>query len=250
MLKFSTGFRDLNNGMKAVVKGAVIGAGLAFVDGGAGADTITDSGNGFVTAGFSPGDKLFVKGATTAANDSALTGVVIANVAAGTLTLPTGVVNTAQAGAAGTVVACAKGGSLKDILKDGIITIYSGTQPSSPDNAVVGTALMVITVSSGAFVAGSFGNGLEMEDDPLSGVIEKSAAEVWSAVAIATGVAGWFRWVGNATDTGAASTTLPRVDGTVGVGNGDLNVATTQITVSKTYTVDDFVITTPEYYGA
>lgn len=250
MLRYSTGFRDLNNGYEGIVKGAIIGATLAFVDGAGSADSITDSGNGFVTNLFAPGDKLFVKGATTAANDTGCSGKRIVSVAAGTITFATGSVDTAEAGAAGTVVAVAKGGSLKDIMKDGVINIYSGAQPATADAAATGTLLMQITVSSGAFVAGAFGNGLEFENDPLDGVIEKASGETWSAVAIATGVAGYFRFIGNATDAGALSTTLPRIDGSIGTSGADMNLGTTSIVLGRTYTIDSFILTLPAYYGA
>lgn len=249
MLKYSTGLRDKLNGMQGVVKGAVIGAGLTFVDGGGSADTITDAGGGFVTAGFAPGDKLFVKGATTGANDAALTGVRITGVAAGTLTIPTASVNTGEAGGAGTVVAVAQGGSLKDVMKDGVIKVYSGAQPASADDAVQGTLLFTVTVGSSAWSAGAFANGLEFEDDPLSGEMEKNS-EVWSGVAVATGVAGWFRFFANPTDGGTASTTLPRIDGSVGTSGADLVMASTNIVTGRTYTIDTFKITLPAYYGA
>ena len=250
MIKFSTGLRDKLNGLKGTVKGAIIGATLAFVDGGAGADTITHSGNGFITAGFAPGDLLFVKGATTAANDSALTGVVIAGVAAGTLTLPIVAVDTAEVAAAGCVVACAKGGSLKDVMKDGKILIYSGSQPSTPDAAPSGTLLLTITVSGGAFVHAAFDNGLEFEDDPTDGVMEKSGSETWQGTAVASGTAGWFLFVANPTDALAASTTLARISGSIGISGADLNIANTSIVSGRVYIIDEFSFTLPEYYGA
>jgi len=251
MLKFSTGLRDKLNGLEATVKGAIIGAGLAFVDGGLGvADTITDSGNGFVSNGFAPGDKLFVKGATTAANVTNISGQRIVSVAAGVLTIATALVDTAEAGAAGTVVAVAKGGSLKDVLKDGKILVYSGAQPSSPDAAVTGTLLLEITVDGGAFVHGAFGNGLEFENDPLDGELEKASGETWKGTAVATGTAGWFRFVGNPTDAGAISTTLPRVDGNIGISGADLNIPNTSIVTGRIYTIDTFKLTLNEYYGA
>jgi len=70
---------------------------IAFVDGGAGADTITDSGNGFLTAGLQAGDTFTVAGATTAGNNKSMVAV---NVTAGTITLATAIV-TAEAGKAG-----------------------------------------------------------------------------------------------------------------------------------------------------
>lgn len=248
MLKYSTGLRDKMNGMQGVVKGAIIGAGLAFVDGGGSADTITDSGAGFITQDFAPGDKLHVQGCSTGANDTALTGVRITSVAAGTLTIPTGSVNTAEAGAAGTMVAVAKGGSLKDVMKDGVLKIYSGAQPAEADDAATGSLLLTVTAASGAFVAGAFDNGLEFEHDPLSGEMEKNS-EVWSGLGLAAGVAGWFRFYANAADGGLESTVLPRFDGTIGT-NGDLVMSSTSIVVGRTYTIDTFTITLPAFYGA
>ncbi len=249
-IKYSTGLRDKLQGYKAVVKGAVVGAGLTFVDGGGSADTITDSGSGFITADFAPGDILFCQGATTGANDTALNGIVIANVAAGTLTIPTGSVNTGESGAAGTVIACAKGGSLKDIFKDCVMYIYSGSQPSDPDDAVSSTLLMTVTQDSGAFVAAAFDNGLEFENDPTDGVIEKASGEVWSGVCTTAGQAGWFMICGNETDARAASTTLPRMTGSIGTANADAIMPSTTLVAAKTYTLDSFALTLPMYYGA
>jgi hypothetical protein len=235
-------------GLNATVRGAVQGTGLAFVDGGAGSDTITDSGNGFITAGFAPGDVLFVKGATTAGNNTNCTGAVLTAVAAGTLTFATATVAAAEAGVAATIVACARGGSLKDIFKDGVLRIYSGTQRVEADDAVSGTLLLQITVSAGAFVAGAFDNGLEF-GTAADGAISKASTETWQAVGLSAGTAGWFRFVANPTDDGSESTSLPRIDGTVGTSGADLNMSNTTITVGATYTIDAFTLTLPLQYG-
>ncbi len=239
-LRLSTGLRNNMLGLQATVKACSVGATLALVDGGESADSITDSANAFVSKGYAPGDVLFLQGATTAANDTAVTGAIVQTVAAGTITIPTGTVNTAEAFAAGTVLAVAKGGSLRDIMKDGVIYIYSGSQPATADTAASGTVLGTITVSGGAFVAGAFGNGLEF-GDAASGAIAKSASEVWQMIATTTGYAGWFRFCGNAADTGSTSTTLPRIDGSIGTSGADLNISSTSITALKTYTIDDFI---------
>jgi len=55
---------------------------IAFVENTASADTITDSANGFLTAGFQPGDQITVSG--SASNDGTY---VIDTVVAGTITL-------------------------------------------------------------------------------------------------------------------------------------------------------------------
>lgn len=250
MIKFSTGLRDKLNGMKGQVKGAIVGATLAFVDNGASPDSITHSGNGFVTAGFAPGDILFVQGATTAGNNAGCSGQVIQSVAAGTITIPTGCVAAAEAFPAGGMVAVAKGGSLKDVMKDGKLLIYSGAQPTSPDSAVTSTLLLTITVSGGAWVAGAFGNGLEFEDDPTDGVMEKSASETWQGTAVASGTAGWFMFVANPTDALGLSTTLPRISGSIGISGADLNISNASIVSGRVYTIDEFSFTLPEYYGA
>ena len=61
------------------------GTGIAFVDANGGADTITDTGNGFIAAGFQAGHKITVSGSTTSDGDYTIVSVV-----AGTITLATG----------------------------------------------------------------------------------------------------------------------------------------------------------------
>ena len=63
----------------------ISGTTIAFVDGGGSSDTITDTGNGFVTAGFASTDKIRVIGSASNDGDYQLTGAV-----AGTLTVATG----------------------------------------------------------------------------------------------------------------------------------------------------------------
>ncbi len=241
-LYFSTGLRDLMAGKVAAVAAKIVGATCAFVDGGAGADTITDSGNGFVAAGFVPG-LCEVFGATTAANDGTY---VITGVAQGTLTFATGSFNTAETFAAGTVLCQCKGGSLKDILRDGIIEIFTGSAPATADAAETGTKLARITVASGAWVAGAFGNGLEL-GVAASGVIAKDT-DVWSGLGLInpSGIAGYFRWKANATDAGGSSTSLPRIQGMCGVGTSyDLNMTSTTLYLNATLTIDTWSLTFP-----
>jgi hypothetical protein len=64
---------------------SISGTTIAFVDGGGSSDTITDSGSGFVTAGFESGDKIRVIGSASNDGDYLLTGAI-----AGTLTVATG----------------------------------------------------------------------------------------------------------------------------------------------------------------
>lgn len=139
--------------------------------------------------------------------------------------------------------------SLKEALADGVIKIYSGSQPANADTAVSGTHLVTITVGSAAFTPGSPAAGLEF-DAADGGEITKAAAETWSGVGLADGTAGWFRFYANATDAGSSSTTLPRIDGSIGTSGADLNMSSTSIVTDSTYTIDSFKFTLPYQYGA
>ena len=132
---------------------------------------------------------------------------------------------------------------MKEALTNGVLYIYSGTQPASPDSAVSGTLLMIITKASGAFSFGTATNGLNL-GAPAGGVVAKDT-DVWSGVGIAAGTAGWFRLMGNATDSLGASTTLPRMDGSVGTAGSDLNLVSTTIAIGTPVTIDTFQYTLP-----
>jgi hypothetical protein len=80
MFPFSSGL--LCNGRTAIFTEHYTADTIAFVDGDPAADTITDSANGFVTAGFAAGQVLIVEG--TVNNDGIY---IIDSVAAGTITL-------------------------------------------------------------------------------------------------------------------------------------------------------------------
>lgn len=90
----------LVQGLLALFDAHLTGATIAFVDGGAAEDTITDSADGFVEAGFVNGMTLLIDDSTS--NDAVT--ALITNVAAGTLTLSVIGVLTAESGTAATVV--------------------------------------------------------------------------------------------------------------------------------------------------
>lgn len=48
----------------------------------------------------------------------------------------------------------AQHGSVKKALQGGVLKIYSGSQPASPDSAVAGTLLCTVTLASGTLTAG------------------------------------------------------------------------------------------------
>ncbi len=99
-----------------------------------------------------------------------------------------------------------------------------------------------------AGVAGA--NGLYLAQ-PAAGVIAKPTGVVWSCAGLAVGTAGWFRYYSNNTaDSGALLTTLTeplyaRMDGSVGVGSGDMQLSSLSFSVGPTVTVDVASFTMP-----
>ena len=135
--------------------------------------------------------------------------------------------------------------SFQDSLVNGVLYIYTGTQPSV-DAAATGTLLLKITVGSGTFAHGTATNGLNF-GAASAGVIAKSTSEVWSGVAVASGTAGWFRFCANGTDSEPtdADTTCKRFDGSIATSGAQLNMASTAITSGATTTIDSFTVTLP-----
>lgn len=125
---------------------------------------------------------------------------------------------------------------------NGVIEIYTGTQPASANNAVTGTLLGTVTLAGGAFTPGSPTNGLTFAA-ASDGSVSKSG--VWSFVGIAAGTAGWFRLKANAVDTGLLSTTAVRMDGNIGTSGADLNISNINVAIGAPNTVDTFVYTQP-----
>ena len=139
----------------------------------------------------------------------------------------------------------------KTMYANGVLALYSGTQPTDcNDTEGAGLLLALITLSSGAFTAGVVTNGLNF-DDPVSGVLSKAAAEIWSGNGTAAAgsigtVATWFRFYANDYVTGA-STTAKRFDGAV---NSPLSTAELKLTVTTIVTgvpvlIDTFTYTPP-----
>lgn len=128
------------------------------------------------------------------------------------------------------------------IFANGIIEVRTGTQPATADAAATGTLLGTVTLNSGAFTPGSPTNGLTF-NAAADGAVTKSG--IWSMVGVAAGTAGWFRFKGNALDNDLASTTLPRMDGSVAVSGADMNMSNISIAVSSPSTVDSFSYTQP-----
>lgn len=241
-LRFSTALRNKILGAVPSLGGATIGAitTIAAVNGTP--DSYTDSGNGFVTAGFAAGDTVIVTGFVASANNGIKT---ISSVAIGTIEIVETDLTDESAGP-NVKISCVKGGSIKDIFKDGVLKIYSGSQPATADLAATGTLLVTVTLSSGAFTPGSPANGLEF-GTASAAAIAKAVGAIWSGVIAVTGVAGWYRLYANATDAGAEDSgyIYPRIDGAVGVSGAEINLSSTSLTALATLTLDTYQLGIP-----
>ena len=132
---------------------------------------------------------------------------------------------------------------MSKIFTGGVIELRSGVQPVTADAAPTGTLLGVVTVNGQAWIAGNPANGLVFAA-PNGGVLTKNS-DHWMMFGLAAGTIGWWRLITNAPDDGSASTTLRRIDGSAGVGAGDLWVSTTNVTVGSPATADVFAIELP-----
>ena len=74
--------------------------------------------------------------------------------------------------------------------------------------------------------------------------MNKATGETWSGVAIADGVAGWFRLY-DTNYTQGSSTTACRIDGAVAQSGSQMNLPSTSITTGGTTTIDSVTINFP-----
>ena len=102
------------------------------------------------------------------------------------------------------------------------LSIYTGSQPATANDAATGTKLVDITI-----------NGFNA---PASGSATLDTSTPNTGVAVATGTAGWGRIVGGAGE---------RIDGTVGTSGTDFTINSTSITNGATVTLTAMTVTQP-----
>lgn len=241
-IRISTGARNMNLGINKASVAMICASTISFDNASA---EIRDSGNALIsTLKAQVGDVIYCKG--TASNNTAFT---VTAALAGAVTVTPAPTDEA----AGTIVALATGlgGSLRDIFRNGVLRFYTGTQVANADTAVgSATLLLEMTESGGVFVGGSPDNGINL-GVAANGAVNKLSTETWKATGLADGTMGWCRFCGNADDTGLASTTLPRIDMSVGgtSSGADCLVATTAIETAKVYYTNDMTLNFPYQYG-
>lgn len=130
-------------------------------------------------------------------------------------------------------------GSFKDTFTNGVLCIYSGTQPSNADAAETGTLLAEVNVDGAVFTPGG-ATGLNF-GAATGKSIAKDDTETWKGIFLEDGLMGWFRFYDNSKTTGA-STSAIRIDGSVGTSRTDIIVGTTTATLDGSITFDDFTL--------
>lgn len=129
--------------------------------------------------------------------------------------------------------------AFRGIFERGVMHIYTGNQPPTADSAVTGTLLGQVTEDGGSFDFGSPDNGL-LFAAPDEGMITKDPGQTWRFTGLASGVAGWGRLMGNDLDSLGSSTSLPRIDFSIGQSGADLILTNTTITTGASHTIDQF----------
>jgi len=230
--RFSTKVRNDMLGKKAECNALLYSAaGIALVEGGDGPDSIT------LAAGlsvFEVGDMITVALATDGDDDGTYEAIAVTDTV---ITLPAGSFTTGQVAGTPINLGSARGGSLVDQFRNGTMTIRTGTQPTSADDAETGSELIQITESSGDFVATEATNGINF-GQVADAELHAALGEVWSGKAGATGTAGHFRIYANDMTTGA-STEKARIDGAIATSGSQMNMANTSITDGGTTTIDE-----------
>jgi len=127
--------------------------------------------------------------------------------------------------------------------KPGLGTLVNGHAVS----ATATTTTVGTFVNIGSGVAGvNQANGLKFGDS-AAGVLVKHPDQTWSGVAVATGTAGWFRFVGSVSDAGAADAAelYIRLDGNIATSGANLNLSSTSVVTAATQTISTFSLTMP-----
>lgn len=127
-------------------------------------------------------------------------------------------------------------GSLASVMEagnGGHIRVLSGSPPASADDAETGSLLLVVTTSG--ITTGSAGSTLLLGPS-VSGVISKEAT-AWTGNAVLSGTPTYFRHVATG-DTGASSTTQPRIQGDVGLVGAALSMGVSALVSGNAYPID------------
>ena len=121
-------------------------------------------------------------------------------------------------------------GSFKDAMSGGSIRLFAGPAPVDADAAETGTLLCVITNNGTA-------TGITFAPSATAGVLPKASGETWLGTNLASGTVTHYRLVAPG-DTGTASITEARQQGTVGLIGADMNISNVLLTSGAPQSID------------
>lgn len=132
--------------------------------------------------------------------------------------------------------------SLVNALANSVIRIYGSSdanpsEPATADAAVPANALLLCEIT------GPGGDPLEYEP-AANGVVTKSATQAWGGTNAAAGTALWYRHE-DVGDTGASSTSAPRVQGTVGIAGAEMNLSNIVLANGAPQSLDYYSLALP-----
>jgi hypothetical protein len=241
------------------------------------------NGAGSVKSAFQNGQIQIYSGSQPASADAAPTGTLLATITAnsgartaevlatGTVTLSgsSGSVDTLTVGGVSIIDAAVSFNTDLATTAAALAAIINATMSVPDYTATSSGAVVTITAPRGmgagantlVVAAGTTGltavtanmsggvtavNGLKYGVS-TSGTMVKRDSQVWSGVAVASGTAGWFRFVGSVNDSGLidSSASQIRMDGAISTSGAQLNMSSTAVTSGATQTLASFPITLP-----
>ena len=132
------------------------------------------------------------------------------------------------------------------MMNGGVIRVYGGIPPASPDLAPSSTHIGNITTDGKVFVPfdDPNGAGLMLQFIEPGGLMNFGA---WVLKGIASGTASWFRWHWKWEDDLGDSSLYPRVDGDIGLTDSSsaLRLSSRSITSTTAKLIETFVIQLP-----
>jgi hypothetical protein len=230
--------RGLCEAMAGKLKGYRSVSTLKLYTSASGVDYVEDSGSKLVTSGFAIGDLVEIHGASAAAND--VRGFCT-DIIAGQMNLTSGLLTEDQVAAGSLVLMSVKRGSWHDLFYNSQLDIYSGSRPTNADETEgTGTKLVSFT-------------GVKLGYQHWDDTNDKAYFNLYTglsvtATVLATGTASWFRWRGGGVTTLGADTTgaYIRMDGSIGVGTGDLQAGAVSLTAGDPASISNIRIYFPQ----
>ncbi len=128
-----------------------------------------------------------------------------------------------------------------------VVTVKAPAGSGAAHNGLaLATTVTTLTATSGGNMTGGVAavNGLTFNESSGKSVTKSGT---WSFVGEVDGTAGWWRFRASPADAGGADTTYlyPRLDGSCGVGSGDMSLSNVVIAIGAPTTVDAFTWTQP-----